>query len=221
MKNIFLSRPNWISQEYQQGLDNLITILKAHDLNPRTLGITDFANVTPMEEIIDILNECEGALILGFKQFETKSRVIKNKVIPEPIYYPTEWNHIEGAIAYTLRLPLLLIHDAGVNNGIFAKGVANSFLYEKDLLDHSWALSKDISGAIEKWKSKLNPKKKLDKELDPKESPKTKWGCFTFPPDENLYCPFCYNNKGLKFLTTRLDTKRRTCTSCKGIINVS
>jgi len=78
-----------------------------------------------------------------------------------------------------------------------------------------------------KWKQDLESEtenrlnqtpKQLNEKKDRTEQPKVKWGCFVFPPDENLYCPYCYNNKGDKYLTTRVNIKNRKCTSCKSNI---
>jgi hypothetical protein len=45
--------------------------------------------------------------------------------------------------------------------------------------------------------------------------PEVFWGCYRFPGDEQLYCPACYDTKGKKYLTTRLNSQRRQCTVCK------
>jgi Predicted nucleotide-binding protein containing TIR-like domain len=47
------------------------------------------------------------------------------------------------------------------------------------------------------------------------EKPKVKWGCYTFDGDSNLYCPACYDTKGKKHLTTRLNSNRRRCSVCQ------
>jgi hypothetical protein len=45
-----------------------------------------------------------------------------------------------------------------------------------------------------------------------------KWGCYQFEADEGLYCTGCYDSKGLKSLTSRLNTKSRQCPVCKAQI---
>ena len=215
MKNIFLSRPNWISEEFQKGLDNFLTLLKSHGLQPRTIGSTDYPNKSPMDAVIDLLQECEGAIILGYPQINILSGQIKNFEIQSSVQLSTEWNHIEAGLAHALGLPLLIIHHRTVSRGIFDRGVLNYFLYQKDLCDTSWAISADITGALTTWKSLLNSKPNHLSSLVTKEEPKIKWGCFIFPPDEKLYCPMCYNNKNLKMLTTRVDIRNRKCTSCE------
>lgn len=51
-----------------------------------------------------------------------------------------------------------------------------------------------------------------------KQKPTIKWGCYKFEGDENLYCSACYDSKGKKSLTNRLNTKSRSCPVCKAVI---
>ena len=47
--------------------------------------------------------------------------------------------------------------------------------------------------------------------------PRTKWGCYYFEDDDEkrLYCPACYDTKGQRNLTSRVDSKFRRCNVCK------
>ena len=55
MIDIFLSRPTDVPENQQQGLNNLQTLLNFAELNPRTLGSTDYPSESPLNEIIQIL----------------------------------------------------------------------------------------------------------------------------------------------------------------------
>jgi hypothetical protein len=44
-------------------------------------------------------------------------------------------------------------------------------------------------------------------------------GCYRFKNDEGLYCTACYDSKGKKSLTTRLNTKFRQCPVCKALLS--
>jgi len=157
MKNIFLSRPNWIDPACQEGLKNFMGLLKSHDLQPRTVGSTDYPDKAPMDAVIELLYECEGAIILGYPQVKMDAGSIKNDKIKDPMQFSTEWNHIEGGLAHALGLPLLIIHHTDVSRGIFDRGIMNYFLYKKDFSDNSWGISDEITGALIKWKSRLKP----------------------------------------------------------------
>jgi hypothetical protein len=50
-----------------------------------------------------------------------------------------------------------------------------------------------------------------------KEKPTLKWGCYKFEENEGLYCTACYDAKGQKILTTRLNVRFRQCPICKAM----
>ena len=53
--------------------------------------------------------------------------------------------------------------------------------------------------------------------IEKKDKPAIQWGCYKFEGDERLYCTACYDTKGHKNLTTRLDSEYRKCPVCKAI----
>jgi cell division protein FtsB len=62
---------------------------------------------------------------------------------------------------------------------------------------------------------KLQDENKALKAKAVSEKPKVKWGCYQFEGDERLYCPGCYDTKGKKHLTTRINSHLRTCSVCR------
>jgi len=57
-------------------------------------------------------------------------------------------------------------------------------------------------------------------EPPPKEKPSgTKWGCYQFKDEgEKLYCTACWDSKGMKSLTNRMNIKQRSCPVCRAVI---
>jgi hypothetical protein len=55
-----------------------------------------------------------------------------------------------------MKHPILIIHHKGVKRGVFDRGACNSFLYEIDMLDSSWQITKEISGALHNWRNELS-----------------------------------------------------------------
>lgn len=150
--NIFLSRPTWLADAYQTGQTNFVDLLTTLLLNPRTLGATDYPSRAPLDEVIEIMSECQGAIILGYPQITMTAGSIKGASINGEVLLSTEWNHIEAGLAHAGGLPLLAIHHHGVNRGIFDRGAMNAFLYQVDLTDASWPLRPEIQGALRKWR---------------------------------------------------------------------
>lgn len=152
--NIFLSRPNWIDPTFEPGLNTFLTQISNLGLTPRTLGVSDYPSKAPLDEVIDILGSCNGAIILGVPQIEIRTGLIKGEEIGKPIVLGTEWNQLEAGLAYAAGLPLLVIHHNSVTRGIFDRGVLNAFLHQVDLSKNNWSMHPSINGALVQWKDK-------------------------------------------------------------------
>ena len=151
MIDIFLSRPSWVSPEFEGGLATFQWFLKQKGVLAHTLGQTDYPSESPLDEVIKLMNRCRGAIVLGYPQIEISVGKIKDVDISAPVFLATEWNHIEASLAYSLKLPLLVIHDNTVSRGIFDLGALNSFAYSTDLSNDNWPMQKEITGACSAW----------------------------------------------------------------------
>jgi len=154
MIDIFVSRPTWIAEEFREGLTGFLSFLDTHDIKPRTLGSTDYPTESPLDEVIAIMDECKGAIILGYPQIYVIKGSIKQAENSD-FTLPTEWNHIEATLAYMKKMPLLVIHHKGISRGIFERGAISKFIYEKDLSKANWFLAEDVRGALKKWKASI------------------------------------------------------------------
>lgn len=216
MRKIFLSRPNWIPESFQKGLENFYTLLSSNELDPRTIGQSDYPNETPLDEVIKLMNKCEGTIILGIPQIEINAGNIKGTEITTSLTLGTEWNHIEAALAHSLRHPMLIIHHLDVKRGVFDRGACNSFLHSIDMCDPTWAISKSISGALTNWKEKLIETKTplIKSELSGLEKYTIQWGMFKFVNEQGLFCPVCYNKERLKIPCSRINSQYYQCPNC-------
>lgn len=213
MKDIFLSRPNWFDKTFEDGIKNFYNLLKSNEVNPRTIGQSDYPSETPLDGVIKLMKKCQGTIVLGVPQIEILNGKIKEKDISAPIHLGTEWNHIEAALAHSMNHPLLVIHHSTVKRGIFDRGACNTFLYSVDMKNPSWPLSDEISGALINWKSEL--KELVFSKNDFLEKPTIQWGMYKFENEIGLFCPVCFQKDGLKIPTSRLDTKFYQCPNCK------
>jgi hypothetical protein len=152
MIDVFVSRPTWVAPSFRHGLEGFLGLLSSLGLNPRTIGATDYPTKAPLDEVIRLMDRCAGAVILGYPQIIAVAGTIKDQVLSAPLVLPTEWNHIEAALAYARELPLLVIHHNGVFRGIFDRGAISRFIYELNLEDPAWPLLASVRGAIETWK---------------------------------------------------------------------
>lgn len=149
---IFVSRPTWVAPEFKAGLSTFLTQLDNLDLTPRTLGVSDYPSKAPLDEVIEIMSSCQGAVVLGYPQLEINAGFLKGGEIKSPISLGTEWNHLEAGLAYSAGLPLLVIHHSTVSRGIFDRGVLNAFLHSVDFSEANWSMQTALNGAIKRWK---------------------------------------------------------------------
>jgi hypothetical protein len=122
-------------------------------LTPRTLGSSDYPSKAPLDEVIEIMDECEGAIVLGYPQVSISEGKVKGSEIETVLLLPTEWNHIEAALAYSKGIPIIIFHHKGVSRGVFDRGVMNAFVHEVDFSSATWSMDLALNGAIQKWKS--------------------------------------------------------------------
>lgn len=151
--HIFVSRPTWVSPEFDEGLEVFLTSIKNMGLTPRTLGSTDYPSKAPLDEVIEIMDECTGAIILGYPQLLIREGKLKDNDLKSELLLPTEWNHIEAALAYSKGMPLIMLHHQGVSRGVFDRGVMNAFVHEVNFASSTWSMGPALNGAIQKWKS--------------------------------------------------------------------
>lgn len=155
MIDVFLSRPTDIADNQLRGLNNLLSLLKLAELNPRTLGTTDYPQESPLNEIVEILHSCSGMIVLGYPKIIIEKGLIKGINVTEPVKLASEWNQIEASLAYAAQMPLLIICEIGVSFGFFDKGSANCFVHQVDFSNPDWCMQESIQGAIKKWKDRV------------------------------------------------------------------
>lgn len=216
MKEVFVSRPNWIPEKFEDGLNGFYNLLKANGLNPRTIGQSDYPNKSPLDEVIGLLKKCEGTIVLGIPQIEITNGLIKGKEIDSGFQLGTEWNHIEAALSHSLNLPMLIIHHKTVVRGIFDRGASNSFLHKVDMDEPHWSTSNGISGAIFNWKDELKKPIITNSRNSTNEiKPHLKWGAYKFGDEPGRFCPVCYEKDSLKIPVSRINTMFSQCPNCQ------
>jgi hypothetical protein len=103
-----------------------------------------------------LLATCSGAIILGYPQITVERGMVKGTPLTQPMTLATEWNHIEAALAYSRKMPLLVIHHSGLQRGVFDHGAIGKFIYEIDLTNAGWALNERVRGALTNWKGQVD-----------------------------------------------------------------
>lgn len=212
--DIFLSRPNWLESRFESGMSTFCARLTDAGLNPRTLGQSDYPISAPLDEVLAMLTECKGAIILGYPQISIVAGTVKAEPVKAAIELATEWNHIEAALAYARQMPLMIVHHVGIGRGVFERGVMSSFVYTADLANPLWAHASELNGALATWKSRvakftpISPVRRSDIQA----------------PRGSQACPNC-STSDRPFFMTRLPAASRgfthLCNKCKGTFDYS
>lgn len=194
-----------------------MALISSHELSPRTLGVSDHPNDSPLDEVISILDECVGAIILGYPQIEIEKGKLKNEsIVTIPFLLPTEWNHIEAGLAYARGLPLFVLHHVNIRRGIFDRGALNKFLHQVDLSDNAWFSSNSIMGAFLAWKKKLpdNPPTISPKKSNKNLSFEHRSGTLISKDTSIRYCHKCFNSTPSRDIELREFTEGWQCAVC-------
>jgi hypothetical protein len=105
------------------------------------------------DKVEEVINRCHGAVIVGFPRWRFSND-------GEEIRFPTEYNHYEGALANSLKIPVLTIAEEGIpDRGIHWTGGGNQILFIPQNADIAWLASPDFRRSFKTWTQKLGERK--------------------------------------------------------------
>lgn len=139
-------------------------MLKSRGVKPITLGSSYFTNEYPMLAIKEEMNNCSGIMILGIPQILVTNGISKPKTQSEKRLcnklYPSVWNQIEGAMAFILELPTMIISEKGLqDDGLFGNGVLPIYKHEFDLSSDDWLNSQAFLDPFNQWMTQVQNRK--------------------------------------------------------------
>lgn len=153
MIDVFISRPTIISTKYQLSYSEFEIFLKEKEIKPRRLGSSDYSRKAPLIAVMEIIEDCKGAIILGYPQFEfyNASKKADSILSESSLLFPTPWNQIEAVLAYKKRIPVLVISQNGIDGGIFDYGITGEFVLKTDLSSKNWYKENVFRGIFNDW----------------------------------------------------------------------
>jgi len=127
-RRVFVSfqNPELLDTRRRELQDQVIKRIEALGLQPEMFFQAGTASsmAWSLPNAVEILRRCVGAVVLAFPRWEVSSNT------QEPYHLASEYAHIEGAIAGTLRLPLLIVAERGLaDRGITWTGAGHPILY--------------------------------------------------------------------------------------------
>jgi hypothetical protein len=160
---IFVSVGTRLSDEQIEVRNLIYKLLDDFNLEPRTIGRSDYAMTNPLREVVVLARHCAGALVLGFGEtfLHEGTRTSRDGQIealhgsPQEIW-TTPWGQIEAGLTSALGLPLLIFRDKGVSGGVFDIGSSGLFIQEIPTLA-DWDLKKEaIREVLQNWRSEVH-----------------------------------------------------------------
>ncbi len=160
---VFVSAPSKLSLEQVASRDVVFTLMDELQLEPRTLGASDYPEVFPLREVAVIAKHCSGGVILGFEQFVATAGVRKagtdveeSLKTGELAAFPTPWNHLEAGILFGLGLPLMIFREASITGGVFDPGVTDVFVHKMPLKTIDAANRLALKQVFLRWYAKVS-----------------------------------------------------------------
>lgn len=153
MTDIFISRPTLISTKYEPSYSAFEIFLKKKGIKLRRLGSSDYSRKAPLVAVMEIIEDCNGAIILGYPQYEVHNASKKADSILSESYllFPTPWNQIEAVLAYKKNIPVLVVAQNGIDGGIFDYGITGEFVLKTDLSKPNWYKEDVFCGIFNEW----------------------------------------------------------------------
>ncbi len=157
---IFVSCPTILNGSQEMSREMILNELERLELEPRSLGRSDYPTELPLREVFLLAKHCKGGVILGFEQFKTTAGVWKydtseEEIVNTTVKFPSSWNHLEAGILFSLGLPLLVFKEDGISGGVFDHGVTDVFVHKMPLPSIRETEKKALSAVFLKWQASV------------------------------------------------------------------
>ncbi len=152
---VFVSRPSMLTAS-QEAVWRLVEETLAADAEVVTVARSDYPAIGVLADVHRIMAECDGVVILGFRQLVVSAGVWRPGTPEEHpadgLGLATPWNQVEAGIAAALGLPVLVVREPDVAGGIFdVAGDTLTIVAEfKDLLAQD-----DTRISLQRWVSEI------------------------------------------------------------------
>ena len=157
--DVYLSAGKPANAEQENFLQAVERFLRQHDLNPRTPGRTHLANKQPLKAVEQCMRSCKGIVVVAYERLYAPVAIERRggpeqKGLEDAIV-PTVWNQVEGAMAYTLGLPVLIIAQKGLRSEALLESKYDWNVQWVDV-DARSLLTPDFVSVFEDWRKEID-----------------------------------------------------------------
>ncbi len=129
MKQVFVSVGAAANAEQEAFVAAVRDRIRSAGLEPKTVGDGFWDNSAPLRGAERLLNQCHGAMIVALERYrfaegvENPGEGGRDEARVADVRVSTVWNQIEGAMAYSRRLPIMVVvHRELLRDGILQDG---------------------------------------------------------------------------------------------------
>lgn len=139
---IFVSKPGAMTLEQEMKIRTLEALLDAEAISTQKLERVEYTSFGELDEVRRVMSGCAGAVIFGFSDLVIHSGEWRPGTRDEkPVrnaHRATSWSQIEAGIAVTHGLPILILHERGIDDGIFGITGTGHRVY-RTAIDADWS----------------------------------------------------------------------------------
>jgi hypothetical protein len=158
-RNIFVSVGATSNEKQETFVRAVEDRLRSEGLMPHTVGRNTFSSDAPLKTVVELLDSCQGTVVIALERSFFPSGVENRNGVHETqlsnVKLPTPWNHIEAAMAYSRRLPLMVLVEPGLKSeGLLERGYDWYVQWIEPV--PSSLTTNEFNGVLAAWKSKVN-----------------------------------------------------------------
>lgn len=130
---VFVSRPGCLDRARGLVIDGIRGWLEAEGIATLGLARSDYPAAGALGEVQRLMHGCAGVVVFGFGELEVRegrwregtpdARILSGRL------FGTAWSQLESGMAAMHNLPLLVVADPALADGIFDKAVSEHHIY--------------------------------------------------------------------------------------------
>ena len=156
-KTIFFSMPGLLNKEDEVITKNYKEFLEKNGYEVIYYRRDDYPRFGQLNRVKEAINHSSGMIAFGFKQIyisdgEYRPQT-KDKSLWKDKWLSTPWNEIEVGIGLAVGMPILLVHDPIISDGVFDNGLSECFVARILSTEDSRRL--EYNKSFQEWFSKL------------------------------------------------------------------
>lgn len=156
-KTIFFSMPGLLNKEDEVITKNYKEFLEKNGYEVIYYKRDDYPRFGQLNRVKEAINQSTGMIAFGFKQIEISNGKYRPGTNDEKEWknrwLSTPWNEIEVGIGLAVGMPILLVHDPIISDGVFDNGLSECFVARMLSTEDSRRL--EYNKAFQEWFSKL------------------------------------------------------------------